>query len=400
LRRSLGGPALAFYCVPITYRESVIGTLSVDRESALVSDPAADTAFLLDIALLIAPFVQRRRLEEHMEVYRQSKSGAGAFAKLIGSSPGVEAVRRMAIRVADASTTVLITGETGTGKGVVAQLIHDLSPRRELPFVEVNCGAIPENLVESELFGHEKGAFTGASAQRTGVLERSGSGTVFLDEIGELPLPAQTRLLRVLQTHEFERVGGSRTQRFQGRVVAATNRDLETALAEGTFRTDLYYRLNVFPIELPPLRERGKADVMLLADFFVQRFSREMGKEISRIDTPAIDMLTAYHWPGNVRELENVIERAVLLADTGVIHGHHLPPSLQLNRYADRQEDHSDFLTRVREYETELIVDALKDTNGNQSRAAAKLGITKRIMQYRIRKHGIDWRRFRGRGPV
>jgi Nif-specific regulatory protein len=266
--------------------------------------------------------------------------------------------------------------------------------------VEVNCGAIPENLVESELFGHEKGAFTGASAQRTGVLERSGSGTVFLDEIGELPLPAQTRLLRVLQTHEFERVGGSRTQRFQGRVVAATNRDLETALAEGTFRTDLYYRLNVFPIELPPLRERGKADVMLLADFFVQRFSREMGKEISRIDTPAIDMLTAYHWPGNVRELENVIERAVLLADTGVIHGHHLPPSLQLNRYADRQEDHSDFLTRVREYETELIVDALKDTNGNQSRAAAKLGITKRIMQYRIRKHGIDWRRFRGRGPV
>jgi Nif-specific regulatory protein len=230
------------------------------------------------------------------------------------------------------------------------------------------------------------------------VLERAKAGTVFLDEIGELPLMAQTKLLRVLQTREFERVGGSETLRTGARIITATNRNLEEAIIEGTFRSDLFYRLNVFPIHVPPLRERGKADIMLLVDHFIQRFSTEMDKEVSRIDTPAIDMLTAYHWPGNVRELENVIERAVLLADGDVIHGHLLPPSLQMNRYMPRKEDHGDFSVRVRNFEIELITEALKDTNGNQTKAARNLGITKRMIQYKITKYGIDYRRFRNTG--
>jgi Nif-specific regulatory protein len=193
-------------------------------------------------------------------------------------------------------------------------------------------------------------------------------------------------------------VGGTQTQRSSARIIAATNRNLEKAIVEGTFRSDLYYRLNVFPIHVPPLRERGKADTMLLVDHFIQRFSEDLGKRVTRIDTPAIDMLTAYHWPGNVRELENVIERAMLLSDGSVIHGHHLPPSLQMNRYSPRREDIGDFNIRVRNFEVELITEALKDTNGNQSAAARKLGITKRVIQYKISKYGIDYRRFRTAG--
>ena len=277
----------------------------------------------------------------------------------------------------------------------MAELIHQLGPRKNQPFVEVNCGAIPETLIESELFGHEKGSFTGAVQRRIGVLERARGGTVFLDEIGELPPAAQAKLLRVLQGREFERVGGSRTLRTAARIIAATNRDLEAAVLEGTFRSDLFYRLNVFPIHVPPLRERGKADIMLLVDHFVLRFADELGKEITQLDTPAIDMLTAYHWPGNVRELENVIERAMLLADVDVIHGRHLPPSLQMNRYAPRSEVHGDFALRVQNLEMELITEALKDANGNQAAAARKLGLTKRVILYKVGKYGIEPKRYR-----
>ena len=395
LRKGLGSEKLAFFCVPISYRGTTIGTLSTDKLQDDIDDARADLGLLSEVAQLLAPFVQRRRLEERLELFQHARKPGGYFAKLVGRSSPMTEVQNLVVKVADASTTVLITGETGTGKGVVAELIHEMGPRRKRPFVEVNCGAIPENLVESELFGHEKGSFTGAVQRRVGVLERAKGGTVFLDEIGELPLAAQTRLLRVLQTREFERVGGTTTVELTARIVAATNRDLEQEVAAGRFRSDLYYRLNVFPIHLPPLRERGKADIMLLVDHFTQRFSHGLAKEIHRIDTPAIDMLTAYHWPGNAREVENVIERAVLLADSDVIHGHHLPPSLQMNRYAARQEDHGDFTTRVQSFEMELITDALKDTNGNQTKAAARLGITKRIIQYKIAKYGIDYHRFR-----
>lgn len=395
LRQNMDQANFSFFCVPISYMGTVVGTLSVDKERERVSDPDLELRFLEEVAQLMAPYVQRRRLEDRFELFQHARQPGGAFSKLVGKSTALLEVQKLLVKVADANTTVIITGETGTGKGVAAQLIHELGPRKQQPFVEVNCGAIPENLIESELFGHEKGAFTGAVQKRIGVMERAKSGTVFLDEIGELPLTAQTRLLRVLQTKDFERVGGTKTMRCTARIIAATNRDLEQAVAEGSFRSDLYYRLNVFPIQLPPVRERGKADIMLLVDYFVQRFAAEQEKEIHRIDTPAIDMLTAYHWPGNVRELENVIERAVLLSDKDVIHGHHLPPSLQMNKYSVSCEDMGDFQTRVKNFEIELITEALKDTNGNQTQAAIKLGLTKRIIQYKIKNYNIDYRRFR-----
>jgi len=396
-RSDLDLSRLAFFCVPLLDRGTVLGTLSADKDNGRLKDPEADLRLLEEIAQLLAPFVQRQRLEESLALFRHLRSTEGPFARLIGRSPAMDEIRRLIAKVAPAGTTVLLTGETGTGKSAAATLVHELSPRAAGPFIEVNCGAIPESLIESELFGHEKGSFTGALKQRLGVFERARGGTVFLDEIGELQPSAQTRLLRVLQTRQFERVGGSETHTADVRLVAATNRDLAVATAEGHFRSDLFYRFNVFPIQMPPLRERGKADLMLLADRFADRHGRAMGKPIFRIDTPAIDMITEYHWPGNVRELENVIERAVVLAEGEVIHGHHLPPSLQLNRYAETPED-LDFTTRVREFETQLITEALKDCNGNQTRAAEKLGITKRMIQYKIRNYGIPWQRFAPKG--
>jgi Nif-specific regulatory protein len=296
-------------------------------------------------------------------------------------------------KVADSSTSVLVTGETGTGKEVVAKEIHERSPRKSAPLVKVNCGAIPENLIESELFGHEKGAFTGAVSQRKGRFEMARGGTIFLDELGELPPNAQVKLLRVLQEREFERVGGHETIKINVRVVAATNRSLEEEVQQGNFRADLYYRLNVFPIHVPSLKERG-ADIMLLADHFVSKFSEELGKAVTRIDTPAIDMMMAYHWPGNVRELENTVERAVLLSEDGVIHGHHLPPSLQMKKGEVMGTEKGKFETLVANYERQLIVEALKESWGNQTEAARVLGTTKRVVQYKIQKLNIDYRRY------
>jgi len=395
LRHGLDLMRLAFFCVPILYRGRPVGTLSADRHLAEVTDPQGDLRLLGEVAYLVGPFIQRRRLEDRLEAYQQVQ--LVAHDSFIGRSPAIEAVKLLAAKVAGVDTSVLVTGETGTGKGVLANLIHALSARRDRPCIEVNCGAIPDSLIESELFGHEKGAFTGATARRAGVFERAEGGTVFLDEVGELPPGAQTRLLRVLQTRRFERVGGAETINADVRIVAATNRELEKDIGTGRFRSDLFYRLNVFPIHMPPLRERGKADIMLLSDGFAMRFGKSMGKPIMRIDTPAIDMLTAYHWPGNVREVENVIERAVVMAEGDVIHGHHLPPSLQMNRYVAKAADSEEscFLTRVANFEIELITEALKDTAGNQTQAAARLGMTKRMMQYKVKLYGIDADRFR-----
>ncbi len=395
MRKHLDLAKTSFFCIAIKYKDDVIGTLSVDKKKATVEDMKKDFEFLQEVARLIAPFVQYSRLQESFDVFVSAKRTGGAFDRLIGKSAAMDEVKKLAAKVADMPTTVLINGETGTGKGVIAEVIHQMSPRKDYPFIEVNCGAIPENLIESELFGHEKGAFTGAVSHRLGVFERAGNGTVFLDEIGELPLALQTRLLRVLQTKQFERVGGSKTLSLNARIITATNRDLEEYIEQGQFRQDLYFRISVFPIQMPPLRRRGKADVMLLIDYFAQKFSKSMGIEIHRFDTPAIDMLTAYHWPGNVRELENVIERAVLLSENGVIHGHHLPPSLQMKRYSEKEGNLGNFEAQVRALEIELITEALKDCNGKQSKAAEQLGLTQRIMQYKVKKYGIDYRQFR-----
>jgi Nif-specific regulatory protein len=295
--------------------------------------------------------------------------------------------------VAKSDTTVLIRGESGVGKELVAHAIHYNSRRAARAFIKVNCAALPETLIESELFGHEKGAFTGAIYQRKGRFELAAGGTIFLDEVGDFSPSTQIKFLRVLQEKEFERVGGTETIKTDVRVIAATNRDVETLIAEGKFRQDLYYRLNVFTIHVPPLRDR-KTDIPLLADFFVERYSRLNHKEIQRISTPAIDMLMSYHWPGNVRELENCIERAVLVSNDQVIHGHHLPPTLQTAEATGTAHQGS-LQDALDELERELILDALKSWRGNMAKAARSLGLTERLMGLRVRKHGIQRKRFR-----
>ncbi|HOV14484.1 MAG TPA: sigma 54-interacting transcriptional regulator, partial [Spirochaetota bacterium] len=247
--------------------------------------------------------------------------------------------------------------------------------------------------IESELFGHKKGAFTGAISDRIGKFEAANNGTLFLDEIGELSLMLQVKLLRVIQEREITPVGSNNNIKVNVRIIAATNRNLEEEVTKGNFRADLYYRLNVFQLYLPPLRERG-SDVILLADYFIKKYSLLQNKTIERIDTPAIDMLMAYHWPGNVRELENCIERACLLAKNNTIHSRDLPPSLQMKSVEDAIKPRGQFEALVRAYEIELITDALKDTHGNQSKAAELLETTKRIIQYKITQYGIDCKRF------
>ena len=256
----------------------------------------------------------------------------------------------------------------------------------------MNCAALPAHLIESELFGHEKGAFTGALQARRGRIEEAEGGTLFLDEIGDFSAATQIKLLRVLQEREYQRVGSNRTLKTNARIVAATNRNLEESISNNTFRQDLYYRINVFPIFLPPLRDR-KDDILLLTDFFVEQYAKRMNRDIRRISTPAINMMVAYHWPGNVRELENCIERAVLLSTDGVIHGHHLPPTLQTSDASDTVGTGS-LKERVNLIERDIIVDALKRSNGNLAATARDLGTTARIIGYKIKDLGIDYKRY------
>jgi Nif-specific regulatory protein len=292
-------------------------------------------------------------------------------------------------QVSGTGATVLLLGESGVGKERVAQAIHYGSPRADKPFVKVNCAAIPETLIESSLFGHEKGAFTGAVARRKGCFEQADCGTIFLDEIGELPLSAQAKFLRVLQEREFERIGGSQTVKVDIRVIAATNRDLRTLITERKFREDLYYRLSVFPLVVPPLRER-KTDIILLAEHFLEKFSVENKKRIYNISPRAVNLMTSYSWPGNVRELENCIERAVILSGDGTIHSCHLPPSLRENRQGQGGEERRQTLREILEsVEKELIAGELRRTRGNLARAAAGLGVSERVMGLRVAKYGI-----------
>jgi len=398
-RRHLDRSELAFLCVPIVYDEKVVGVLSADKVAREVDSPEYELALLEEVAELIAKAVHMRSIEEEN---RRLKNIIGREKRpsdeLVGNSRTMREVFGLISQVADSSTTVLIHGETGTGKELVARAIHKNSPRAQGPFVEVNCAAMPDTLLESELFGHERGAFTGANMRRRGRFEEANGGTIFLDEVGELSAAAQAKLLRVIQEKQFQPLGSNATVRVSVRVIAATNRDLENAAASGTFRPDLYYRLNVFPIYLPPLRDRG-GDIMLLADYFVEKYARQLKKPVKRISTPAIDLLLAYHWPGNVRELENCIERAVLLSTGDTIDSVHLPPSLQMKAVPAQRKRHGKLETLVGSYERSLIVDALKDAKGNQSEAARLLGTTKRIIQYKLDKYGIDPKRFKPRKP-
>ena len=296
-------------------------------------------------------------------------------------------------QVAKSNANVLLLGESGTGKELVANAIHYNSHRAGKPIVKVNCAALPANLVEAELFGYEKGAFTGATRSKEGKFELANGGTVFLDEIGSLALDAQGKLLRVLQERELERLGGTKSIKVNIRLIAATNKDLAEAVENGTFREDLFYRLNVYPIYLPPLRER-EADILLLADYFLEKYSKEYGKDIKRISTPAIDALMQYHWPGNVRELENCMERAVLLCEEQVIHTYHLPPTLQTAKDTGTYQGQS-LKDAVERFEMDILIDALKSCRGNIRRAAKQLQTTERIFGYKIKKYNINPKQYK-----
>ncbi len=392
---------LSFICVPITVQRATAGALAVDLRFKPERDYESSVKFFGIVSSMIAQALnvqrlveeERRRLVDENTHLRQELRERYDFSNIIGTSGPTRLMYEQVAQVAQTNTTVLIRGESGTGKELIAHAIHYNSLRAKKPFVKVACAALPDSLIESELFGYEKGAFTGANARKKGRFELAEGGTLFLDEIGDINLNTQVKLLRVLQEREFERVGGTETVRVNVRVICATNKDMEKAIANGTFREDFYYRLNVFTIFVPPLRDR-KADMLLLADHFLEKFSREHGKVIKRISTPAIDMLMSYHWPGNVRELENALERAVLVCEGQVIHGHHLPPSLQT-------ADASGTVTRVslkdavEGFERDLIQDALKTTRGNRAKAARLLDTTERILNYKVRGLGIDVRRFR-----
>ncbi len=394
-RRFLNRSELAFLCVPIVYDAKVVGVLSADKVARQVVSLDRELAILSSVAELIAKAVHMRALEEENRRLRQivGRSKAPSI-DIIGHSKVIQEVFGFIAQVADTGTTVLIHGETGTGKELVARAIHLNSSRKEGPLVHVNCAAMPDTLIESELFGHEKGAFTGAIHQRRGRFEEANGGTIFLDEVGELSAAAQAKLLRVLQEKQFQPLGSSKVVTVNVRVIAATNRNLDQDIVSGRFRTDLYYRLNVFPIYLPPLRERG-SDIIMLADHFILKYTRELGKPVKRISSSVLESFLSYSWPGNVRELENCIERAVLLAGGDTIEIIHLPPSLQIKPKEGDRRDPGKFSSIIESQERALIIDALKETRGNQSQAAKLLGTTKRIIQYKIQKFAIDPWRFR-----
>jgi len=401
------GQRVAFLCVPIIHNRQVIGTFSIDRPLAPRQELERDLRFLSLIAGLIAEAVAAIRIEAvtresllaENRLLRQTLCDQYRPANLVGNSSGMRLVYEQIAQVAESSATVLVRGESGTGKELVARAIHFSSQRRDKPFIAVNCAALPENLIESELFGHEKGAFTGAMQQRRGRFEQADSGTLFLDEIGDIPASVQVRLLRVLQEREFERIGGEKTLRVDVRVIAATSVNLEEAMKKRKFREDLYYRLNVFPIFLPPLRER-RSDIVLLAEHFAAKYGKMYGKEIARLDHDAISLMVSYHWPGNVRELENCIERAVLTSRAGVITAADLPPSLQrcveeTTKSMLGKSENASLREMIEAFERGIITEALKEHRGRIAAAARALKTTERILSYRMQRMGINPRSYR-----
>lgn len=390
---------LSFLCVPINVETETVGTLSADCEARPMAELVELERFLSIVASMIANDVVARRnarmereaLESENVRLRAEMMEKFQPSNMIGNSRLMNEVYTRIHQVAATDTTVLIRGESGTGKELVAAAIHYGSVRSKQPFVKINCAALNENLLESELFGHEKGAFTGALHKRVGRVQEAEGGTLFLDEIGDFSPTTQVKLLRVLQERVYERVGSNESRRANVRIIAATNANLERKIEENTFRQDLFYRVNVFPILLPALRAR-KEDILLLTNFFVNKYATQMGVQIRRVSTPAINMLMAYHWPGNVRELENTIEYAVLMGkEDRVIHGHDLPPTLQTPVAIAATGGNTHTLkARVAMLERDLIVDSLKRHKGVISAAARELGITERMVRYKIQKLDID----------
>lgn len=397
-RSRAGNEAVSFICVPLIYLGQVVGTLSVDCE--MRSDTGAlvkDVAFLEIIANITAEAAAACReecaerdalIEENRQLRDMLPCNPG---KLIGDCKDMRAVYEQIHQVAPSDATVLIRGASGTGKELVAKAIQGLSLRKDKPFVVLNCAALPEALVESELFGHEKGAFTDARERRIGRAEAANGGTLFLDEIGDLSIPVQVKLLRFLQERTFSRVGSNEEIHSDVRFIAATSRNLEDLMLKKLFREDLYYRLSVFPIVMPDLAARG-GDIILLAQHFLSKMSAKYGKRITRISSPAANMLQAYSWPGNVRELENCIERAVLTCKDDCIHGYNLPPALQSPEFNEdpyHPDEHLTLEEQLAAVERKILENALRRHDGNRAAAGRELGVSPRMMNYRLNKAGL-----------
>ena len=348
--------------------------------------------YLDELEIIVRKALERKQLvSENVELRRQLE-GRYHFHEIVSGSAEIEEVINTAGRAARSKATVLIRGESGTGKELIARAIHYTSPRKDGPFVAVNCAALSENLLESELFGHEKGAFTGADKQRRGRFEQADGGTIFIDEVGDIPLSTQVKLLRVLQEREFQRVGGNETIKVDVRVIAATNKDLEEMVENNEFREDLFYRLNVISIRIPPLRER-RNDISPLISHFISRYAVENDKEIEGVSKEAMDVLMKYDYPGNVRELENAIERAVVMARGTIVAAEDLPVHIRSTRSKSESRYGSvaggSLPEMVENLERHLIADALAESDGNQSKAAELLGISERNLRYKLKKYGM-----------
>lgn len=397
----INGVDVSFICTAIRYKDEIIGTLSLHKVYRRVVNFDYDLRLLKIVGSMIGRTLRRRQeyAEEMEQLRTENKSLRVELRnrimpdKIKGNSSKMNEVFSLIDSVAMTDATVLIRGESGVGKELVADAIHFNSARKTKPFIKVNCAALPESLIESELFGHEKGSFTGASTLRIGRFEAANGGTIFLDEFGDIPASTQVKLLRVLQEREIERIGSTKPIKVDVRILCATNRNLEEQITKDQFREDLYYRINVFPIYIPALRERIN-DIPVLTDFFIDKFNKRHGKNIKRITTMAIDTLMVYHWPGNIRELENCIERACILSTDSVIRTHNLPASLQTASTSETMQN-GNLDVILGKMEQQIIMDALISTKGNSAKAAEQLGITERMMGIRIKKYDIDAKRFK-----
>ena len=389
----------AFLCIPIISNDQIRGTLSIHKRHRGNIDFSSELKFMNVVGLLIARNVamRQKQIEELEELRAENRRLKGASPvkpdNIEGNSSLMRDLYELIHKVAPTNTTVMIRGESGVGKELIAEAIHKASSRAKGPFIKVNCSALPETLIESELFGHEKGSFTGANDQHVGRFEMANGGTIFLDEIGDVPLSIQVKLLRALQQRQFERVGGTKTISVNVRVITATNRNLEEMIKQNSFREDFYYRINVFPIYVPSLRER-RADIPILVDHFIDKLNKANGTSVKRITSGALDLLMIYHWPGNIRELENVIERSMVLSSDNVIRSYHLPPTLQSASSSGTNSKGS--LNMVMEkVEKQMIIDTLISTRGNSAKAASLLGITERIIGLRILKYDLDVQKYK-----
>ena len=398
---AIDGVDVSFICTPIRYKDENIGTLSFHKVYIGAVSFDYDVRLLKIVGSMIGRTMRRRQeyAEEMEQLRNENNTLRGELRnrimpdKIKGNSSKMYEVFSLIESVATTDATVLIRGESGVGKELVADAIHYNSLRKGKPFIKVNCAALPESLIESELFGHEKGSFTGATVQRIGRFEAANGGTIFLDEFGDIPASTQVKLLRVLQEREIERVGSTKPIKVDVRILCATNRNLEDLISKDQFREDLYYRINVFPVYIPSLRDRIN-DIPVLTDFFIDKFNKRHGKNIKRITASAIDTLMVYHWPGNIRELENCIERACILSSDQVIRTHNLPASLQTAASTETMQSGT-LDTILDKMEKQIIMDALISCKGNSAKASEHLGITERMMGIRIKKYDIDTRRFK-----